>query len=109
MPPAYGAVQGSYKQVTCEVCKVAVALTEGDTAAAEPTEYARRTQIVHAWVHDRQGGAPCGRSMGVHGYFSIIFARVQEGGDVASKVTCRVCLKVLRERGWPHCGGEEKL
>lgn len=73
-------------RVTCPDCRVAMAITNGDTAAPEPDEYAKRTVVIHA---QSAFGRLCGPD----------WESVPTTVDLVS-VTCAECKKKLREGGY---------
>jgi hypothetical protein len=81
--------------VTCELCKVAIALTEGDTRAEEPDPYAK---AVGRAVHATLGGSVivCGASVAEWHVEVLVTYRAAD----FERVTCKECIALLRKGGY---------
>lgn len=107
-------------RITCPLCKVALALTDNDTGVNEPSEYARRLVVAHAFVSPAKFMHPhgyvqvfgygylCGgdrkRAPGVNApptyAYGLLFDLKGPDDPQIVNVTCKICIARLVEIGW---------
>lgn len=87
-------------RVTCPDCRVAMAITNGDTAAPEPDEYAKRTVVVHSLAAFGQPFCTVSTDSPFVAPGGSPYATTASMTLQLDRVTCAECRKKLREGGY---------